>query len=146
MFFTIKLYLNLNCVLMLNWIVWNRTIFIKMDLVLNNLQRLICHNPPHLSLASSSPPPHNLSLASFLSFLHSSLACSSFLSHLLALLSLPHLSLASSSSPPHLSFASSPPICHLLALLFLPFSHLQALLSPPFSHLLAFLPPPSVTC
>ena len=28
---------------MLNWIVWNRTIFIKMDLALNNLQRLICH-------------------------------------------------------------------------------------------------------
>ena len=28
---------------MLNWIVWNRTIFIKMDLMLNNLQRLICH-------------------------------------------------------------------------------------------------------
>ena len=43
MFFTIKLYLHLNCVLMLNWIVWNRTIFIKMDLVLNNLQRLIHH-------------------------------------------------------------------------------------------------------
>ena len=32
-----------NCVLMLNWIVWNRTICIKMDLALNNLQRLICH-------------------------------------------------------------------------------------------------------
>ena len=29
---------------MLNWIVWNRTICIKMELVLNNLQRLICHN------------------------------------------------------------------------------------------------------
>ena len=28
---------------MLNWIVWNRTIWIKMDLALNNLQRLICH-------------------------------------------------------------------------------------------------------
>ena len=28
---------------MLNWIVWNRTICIKMDLALNNLQRLICH-------------------------------------------------------------------------------------------------------
>ena len=28
---------------MLNWIVWNRTIFIKMDLALHNLQRLICH-------------------------------------------------------------------------------------------------------
>ena len=43
MFFTNKLNLHLNCVLMLNWIVWNRTIFIKMDMVLNNLQRLICH-------------------------------------------------------------------------------------------------------
>ena len=28
---------------MLNWIVWNRTICINMDLVLNNLQQLICH-------------------------------------------------------------------------------------------------------
>ena len=27
---------------MLNWIVWNRTICIKMDLALNDLQRLIC--------------------------------------------------------------------------------------------------------
>ena len=43
MFFTIKLYLHLNCVLLLNWIVWNRTIFIKMDLALNKLQWLICH-------------------------------------------------------------------------------------------------------
>ena len=42
MFFTIKLYLHLNCILILNWIVWNRTIFFKMDLALNNLQRLIC--------------------------------------------------------------------------------------------------------
>ena len=43
MFFTIKLYLHLNCVFILNWIIWNRTICIKMDLALNNLQRLICH-------------------------------------------------------------------------------------------------------
>ena len=43
MFFTIELYLHLNCVLMLNWIVWNRIIFGKMDLALNNLQRLIYH-------------------------------------------------------------------------------------------------------
>ena len=29
---------------MLNWIVWNRTVFMnKMDLALNNLQRLMCH-------------------------------------------------------------------------------------------------------
>ena len=29
---------------MLNWIVWNRTDYLyKMDLALNNLQRLICH-------------------------------------------------------------------------------------------------------
>ena len=31
---------------MLNWIVWNRTIFIKMDLALNNLQKLICQKNP----------------------------------------------------------------------------------------------------
>ena len=43
MFFTIKLYLHLNCVLMVNWIVWNRTILLKIELVLNNLHRLICH-------------------------------------------------------------------------------------------------------
>ena len=34
---------QLHCVLMLNWIVWNRTICIKMDLALNSLQGLICH-------------------------------------------------------------------------------------------------------
>ena len=88
MFLTIKPYLHLNCVLMLNWIIWNRTVFDiktvftlnwivtyncltslkwkwfwplnsvlmlnwmvlnrtdylhKMDLALNNQQRLICH-------------------------------------------------------------------------------------------------------
>ena len=43
MFFTIKLNLNLNCILILNWIVWNRNIFIKMDLALNDQQSLICH-------------------------------------------------------------------------------------------------------
>ena len=32
---------------MLNWIVWNRTDYLhKMDLVLSNLQRLICHKTP----------------------------------------------------------------------------------------------------
>ena len=31
---------------MLNWIVWNRTVYLyKIDLALNNLQRLICHKP-----------------------------------------------------------------------------------------------------
>ena len=35
---------QLNLVLMLNWIVWNKTVYLyKMDLALNNLQRLICH-------------------------------------------------------------------------------------------------------
>ena len=43
MFLIIKAYLHLNCVLMLNWIIWNRSTFIKMDLALNNLQRLICY-------------------------------------------------------------------------------------------------------
>ena len=32
---------------MINWIVWNRTIYIKMDLALNNLQKLICHKTPN---------------------------------------------------------------------------------------------------
>ena len=32
-----------NFVLILNWVVWNRIICIKMDLALNNLQKLICH-------------------------------------------------------------------------------------------------------
>ena len=43
MFLIIKLYLHLNTVLMLNRIIRYRSIFIKMDLALNNLQRLICH-------------------------------------------------------------------------------------------------------
>ena len=40
-----KCFWQLNCVLMLNWIVLNREqiIYIKMDLALNNLRRLICH-------------------------------------------------------------------------------------------------------
>ena len=39
-----KYFWQLDCVLMLNWIVWNRTVHLyKMDLALNNLQRLICH-------------------------------------------------------------------------------------------------------
>ena len=54
---------HLNCVLMLNWIVWNRTIFIKMDLALNNLQRLICHKtqitnqPKHILLITCLNEP-----------------------------------------------------------------------------------------
>ena len=36
--------IELNCELMLNWIVCNRTVYVyKMDLALNNLQWLICH-------------------------------------------------------------------------------------------------------
>ena len=36
--------IELNCILMLNWIVWKRKVYIlKMDLALNNLQWLICH-------------------------------------------------------------------------------------------------------
>ena len=36
MFLTIKLYLNLNCMLMLNWIIWNGTVFdIETVLILN---------------------------------------------------------------------------------------------------------------
>ena len=40
---------RLNCVLLLNWIVWNRTVSMhKMDLVLNNLQWLIyCKTKPN---------------------------------------------------------------------------------------------------
>ena len=39
-----KCFWQLNCVLMLNWTVFNRTDYLhKMDLALNNLQRLICH-------------------------------------------------------------------------------------------------------
>ena len=35
--------IELNSVLMLNWIAWNKTVCIKMDLVLNDLQWLMCH-------------------------------------------------------------------------------------------------------
>ena len=48
MFFTIKLYLHLNCI----FIVRNRTIFIKMDLPLNNLQRLICDKTQPTNITS----------------------------------------------------------------------------------------------
>ena len=43
--FEIELFFeNWNSVLMLNWIIWNRTIYMyKMNLTLNNLQWLICH-------------------------------------------------------------------------------------------------------
>ena len=35
---------HLNCVLMQNWIVWNKTVYMyKMDLVLTDTQWLICH-------------------------------------------------------------------------------------------------------
>ena len=78
MFFTIKLYLHLNWILALNWIVWNRNIFInctywrlncilvlngivwhriifiKMDLALNNLQRLICYKTQTTSQSNKS--------------------------------------------------------------------------------------------
>ena len=36
-----------SCLLMLNWIVWNRTDYLyKKNLALNNLQMLICHKNP----------------------------------------------------------------------------------------------------
>ena len=48
MFFTIKLYLHLNGVLMLNWIIWNWTIFdIETVLTLNWGQRKSPVNKPH---------------------------------------------------------------------------------------------------
>ena len=40
---------------MLNWIVWNRTICIKMDLALNNLQRLICHKTQPINPTLQGP-------------------------------------------------------------------------------------------
>ena len=43
-----------NCVLTLNWIVLNRTICIKIDLALNNLQRLICHKAQPTNQPSKS--------------------------------------------------------------------------------------------
>ena len=48
--FTIKLYLHLICVLILNWIIWNRTIFIKMDLALYNLQTQTTNQPNNIYL------------------------------------------------------------------------------------------------
>ena len=39
----IELFWHWNCVLMLNWNIWNRTFYMfKMDLALNNLQWLMC--------------------------------------------------------------------------------------------------------
>ena len=47
----------IKCVLILNWIVWNRTICIEMDLALNNQKRLICHKiqPINQPLLSHKP-------------------------------------------------------------------------------------------
>ena len=70
MFFTIKLYLHLNCILMLNWIVWNRTIFIKMDL--NNLQKLICHKTQTTNQPTNQPIP---SIAVLLAMLYVEYKC-----------------------------------------------------------------------
>ena len=42
------LFWHLNCVCILNWIVWNRTAYMyKMDLALNNLHWLMCHKTKH---------------------------------------------------------------------------------------------------
>ena len=65
MFFTIKLYFHLNCVLILNWIVWNRTIFIKMDLALNILWRLICYKTWITNQPSERPKVITLKLYRF---------------------------------------------------------------------------------
>ena len=60
---------------MLNWIVWNRTIFIKMDLASNSLQRLICHKAqPTNVLFSSLPLSLSFFLSSFFVFLFLSLS------------------------------------------------------------------------
>ena len=40
----IELFLDWNCVFMLNWIVWNRTVYkYKNGFGINNLQWLMCH-------------------------------------------------------------------------------------------------------
>ena len=72
MFFTIKLNLCLNCELMWNWTVWNRTIFIKMDLALNNLQRLtykaIKQKQPNNQRTLTSDFSYNTFYADFMYF------------------------------------------------------------------------------
>ena len=59
---------------MLNWIVCNRTIFIKMGLALNNLQSLICHKNQTTNKPSSnsvvSSISSNYTVSSFLSKLY----------------------------------------------------------------------------
>ena len=56
-----KRFWQLKCVLMLNWNFWNRTDFcIKMDLALNNLQKLICRKNP-----INQPTNHLLCLSLF---------------------------------------------------------------------------------
>ena len=56
--------IELNCIPLLNWFVWNRTVYMyKMDLVLNNLQWLMCHKTksnqtkPNTSVCSTQIPP-----------------------------------------------------------------------------------------
>ena len=51
----IELFWYLNCVLMLNWTVSNRTVYLyKMDVALNNLQWLICYK------TQTNQPTNNL--------------------------------------------------------------------------------------
>ena len=47
----LKCFWQLNCVLMLNWIVWNRTDYLHKKWIwsLNNLQSLICHKTEPLN-------------------------------------------------------------------------------------------------
>ena len=56
----------LNYVLMLNWIVGNRTICIKMDVALNNLQRLMRHKTQPTNLL----PPLNIPFALYIIWTH----------------------------------------------------------------------------
>ena len=51
-----KRFWQLNYILILNWIVFNRTdyIYIKMDLALNNLQRLISHKTQETNQSEST--------------------------------------------------------------------------------------------
>ena len=54
MFLTIKPYLYLNCVIMLNWIIWNGTVFLVLKLYLHLIELFNIELFWHLTLCKQN--------------------------------------------------------------------------------------------
>ena len=77
-FFTIKLYLHLNCLLMINWIIWNWTVF-DFETVIIIIMSCRKHGYPWPSLATSPDRSSPLvGLQGYISYPHISAVCSSW--------------------------------------------------------------------